>query len=109
MTGDPLVLLDPNELTLGELEEIEDYAGYEALARMLQGAFSPRVLVVLTYLTARRTTPAVTLDEVRGWDLERIDVAGKKPEKRKTHSKASGSKGAEPQEEPDPNVASSAG
>jgi hypothetical protein len=104
MTGDPLVLLDPNDLTLGELEEIEDYAGYEALARMLAGVFSPRVLVVLTYLTAHRANPAVTLAEVRGWNLERIDVEGKKPA-RKPRPKVVK---AAP-EEPDPNVASSAG
>jgi hypothetical protein len=100
MTDEPVVLLDPSALTLGELEEIEEYAGYEALGRMLQGAFSPKVLVILTFLTMRRTNPAVTLAEVRGWNVERVDFAAAKKPKKATRAKAAA---------PDPNLQSSAG
>lgn len=60
------------KLTLGELEEIEQYAGTIPTARFMAGRWSPKVMVAWAWVSLRRTDPAVTIDDVR--NLGQLDV-----------------------------------
>jgi hypothetical protein len=59
-----LKLLDPDEMTLAELEEWEDLIGTDLVNAVMHGVFSPKAIRVLAYLTMKRSKPDATLDDV---------------------------------------------
>lgn len=64
MAADEIVIrLD--ELTWGELEELEKLAGSEATDSLMAGNVRPSAMVPLIWITLRRKDPAVTLEDVR--------------------------------------------
>jgi hypothetical protein len=59
------ITIDFDELTLGDVEQLEEIAGPEAADRALEGKVGGKALVALAYITLRKTNPEVTLDDVR--------------------------------------------
>jgi hypothetical protein len=55
--------VDPNEFTLGELEEFEEMTGLGLEA--LGPAMPAKAITALVYLIERRTVPTFTLDDAR--------------------------------------------
>ncbi|MGH2710620.1 MAG: hypothetical protein ACRDH9_05385 [Actinomycetota bacterium] len=66
------IVIDPERLTIGELEEMEDYAGAAATAAALKGDLSPKALVMIAFFSLRRTHPEITLEDVRDIPLVRF-------------------------------------
>lgn len=54
-----------DELTHGEMEEIEQHAGLEAFEAFLSGRPSIRVRNVLEWIVRRKVEPGLTLEQVR--------------------------------------------
>jgi hypothetical protein len=63
MAEDVVIRLD--ELTWGELEELERLAGPEATEALMAGNVRPSAMVPLMWITMRRADPAVTIEAVR--------------------------------------------
>ena len=54
---------NPSNLTVGELVLIEDVAGHEAAAALLEGNITPKALRALVLVALRRQNPDATLDD----------------------------------------------
>lgn len=63
--------LDPSELSLGELDEIEDITGHPV--DTTQENPPAKFLIAMIYVVAKRTNPDITLDDVR--DIKFADLA----------------------------------
>ena len=61
---------DPSSLTVGELVLVEDVAGREAAASLLEGNITPRALRALVLVALRRQNPNASLD-----DADAVEVA----------------------------------
>lgn len=57
--------LDFDKLTLGEFEEIEDIAGYEAVQKLMSGVVTAKSLVAVAYVIKRRNNPSFTMDDAK--------------------------------------------
>ena len=63
---DEQIAFDLDEITLGEMEELEDLLGVEAVRDLMNGkGASAKMLVTLVYIFKRRTNPEFTMDEAR--------------------------------------------
>lgn len=93
--------LDPEDLTLGEMEEFEELAG-RPLAKMIQGdivkdddgkpmlgpdnkplrEIDPRVkdIIALVYLAKRRENPEFTLADARGVKISELQLGSADPQ-----------------------------
>lgn len=68
--------LDPQKLTLGELEEFEDIAGMTIDEAFYSGAPTrAKSLIALVFLTGRRQDPTFTLEDARAVDLSDLQSA----------------------------------
>jgi hypothetical protein len=54
-----------DQLTWGELEELESLAGPEATDALMAGNVRPSAMVPLMWITLRRADPTVTIEAVR--------------------------------------------
>jgi len=59
-----LILVDPDDLTLGEVEDFEQASG-TSIANVLAGEVSARALIALVWVMKRRDNPAFTMDDAR--------------------------------------------
>lgn len=59
------LILDPDEMTVGELCEVADIAGDEAVTGLARGVASPKALLALVYIIKRRTDPAYTMEQAK--------------------------------------------
>lgn len=72
-----LVSFDPNELTLGDVMDLEDVAG-KPLSQIMEGfqedppSFSARELAALVWIAQRRTNPKMKFEDVR--DVKFMDA-----------------------------------
>lgn len=69
-----------NDLTLGDLEDIEGVVGSETMRLVLRGEVTPKAMVALVWVAKRKTNPAFTLDDARRLPLALFSVeAGQDP------------------------------
>lgn len=68
------VTIDLDELTFGELEEIQTIAGADAAAQLLDGVVSPAALVAVMYITGRKADPKLTLEDVRATKVTKVEI-----------------------------------
>lgn len=57
--------IDINDLTLGDLEDIEGVVGSEAMRFLMRGEVSPKGMVALVWVAKRQTQPGFSLDDAR--------------------------------------------
>lgn len=69
------VVYDPDSLTLGELEWLEDELGTGDI-----DPTSPKALVRIVYLLKKRDQPDLTLDEVRQIPISSLNTPAPEPE-----------------------------
>lgn len=71
------LVLDVDEMTLGELEELEALAGC-TIEDIMQGERSVRSMIAIIFILRRRDNPAFTLEDakrVKMSELELVDGA----------------------------------
>lgn len=66
--------IDPNTLTLGELEEIEEISGRPVAAELGRGTPSMRTLIGVVYVMKRRADPTFTLDDARAIQISTVKL-----------------------------------
>lgn len=76
-----LLEIDPNSLTLGELEEIEDITGRPVGAELGRGTPSMRTLLAVVFIMKRRKDPSYTLDDARKLNINTISLGAKQDPK----------------------------
>jgi hypothetical protein len=75
-TPDEVLEFDVNELTLGEIETIEEIVGRDVLRDLARGTPGGKTLVAVVYVIKKRTDPDVTLDDVRGLKVNALRLSG---------------------------------
>lgn len=68
------IVFDPNTLTMGELEEIEDLTGRNVSVELGRGQPSAKTLTALVYVFMRRDDPAFTMDDARATKVDGFRV-----------------------------------
>lgn len=63
---------DLNELSVGELVDLTDVAGDDALTDLGSAKVTPKALLALVWIMGRRTNPELTLDDARA--IKVVDV-----------------------------------
>lgn len=63
------------DLTFGELEQLDELAGDGALDDITEGRAKPRTMTALAYIVLRRQYPDVTIEDVRALKLRAFRVA----------------------------------
>ena len=72
--------LDMDDLTFGDLELLEEHLGGFGAALTDAGELDLSKLpmlksaIVLTFLAARKVIPGLTMDDVRAWPIDAIDL-----------------------------------
>lgn len=61
---DEMVMIDPDQLTLGEVEDFEQAAG-QSIGTILGGQLNGKALVALVWVMKRRDNAAYTLEDAR--------------------------------------------
>ena len=74
-----VVHIDPNDLTFGELEELEDLTGV-TLTDLSKEGVKAKVITVLTWFALRKKEPETTLDDVRAMDMSSVNFGDAKEE-----------------------------
>ena len=75
------LLVDVNELTLGEVEELEELTGM-AIEDFGPGMkFTAKIAVAFVYITQKRINPDYTIEDARKVKLAEVDVEVPPPEK----------------------------
>jgi hypothetical protein len=67
---------DVNDLTLGEIETIEEIVGHDVLRELGRGTPGVKTLLAVVYVIKRRSDPDVTLDDVRGLKVNMLRLGG---------------------------------
>lgn len=75
--ADEVWAIDPNTLTLGELEEIEEISGRPVAAELGRGTPSIRTLIGVVYVMKRRADPAFTLEDARALQISSVKLEAK--------------------------------
>lgn len=75
--GDEVWEIDPNTLTLGELEEIEEISGRPVSLELGRGTPSIRTLIGIVYVMKRRSDPSYTLDDARALQISTVKLEAK--------------------------------
>jgi hypothetical protein len=78
--SDETIDFDLDRLTLGELEEIEEIAGFESVQRMMAGQMSAKALTAVAYIVKRQTDPDFTLEDARAIKVTAIKTSEDTPE-----------------------------
>ena len=73
--------IDPNTLTLGELEEIEEISGRPGGAELGRGTPSMRTLLAIVYVMKRRSDPNFTLDDARAMQISTVKLEARQDPK----------------------------
>lgn len=75
--ADELIEIDPNTLTLGELEQIEDIVGRNVTMELERGTPSAKTLLAVVFIMKRRKDPGFTLEEARTLNIGQIRAGAK--------------------------------
>jgi hypothetical protein len=67
---------DVNELTLGEIETIEEIVGRDVLRELGRGTPGAKTLIAVVYVIKRRSDPDITLDDVRRMNVNALRISG---------------------------------
>lgn len=73
------LIIDLEQLTLGDLEEIERLAGADAMGQLFSGQIRASVLVPLLYVYKRKSDPAYTIEDARAVKVTELDVDLREP------------------------------
>lgn len=65
--------IDMNELTAGDVEDIEEYAGL-SFTEMNESGFPGKGMTALIWVTQRRTDPSFTIEQARAVKVSKINV-----------------------------------
>lgn len=57
--------IDINDLTLGDLEDIEGVVGSDAMRLLMKGEVTPKGMVALVWVAKRQNDPGFSLDDAR--------------------------------------------
>jgi len=70
-----MILVDPSQLNLGDIEDIEDTVGMpisQVFESFGDGTWTARMFASLAWVTERKNTPEFTLDDARQLKLDDI-------------------------------------
>jgi hypothetical protein len=73
---DEVLEFDVNDLTLGEIETIEEIVGHEVLRELGRGNPGIKTLIAVVFIMKKRTHPDVTLDDIRRMNVTALKVGG---------------------------------
>ena len=76
------IKFDPNSLTLGEMEKVEEITGRPislVLASMGAGELSAKAITAFVFVTQRRTNPEFTLDDARAASFSDLTFVNEAP------------------------------
>jgi hypothetical protein len=65
MADDETIVLNIDDMDLGELDDIEEIAGPEASALMMSGRMTAKALIAVAYVVKRRDNPSFTIEDAR--------------------------------------------
>lgn len=67
--------VDPNALTLGDVEDVEDYCG-KPIGEILKPdvPLSAKAMTALAWVVLRRQEPGISIDQVRELQFANLDV-----------------------------------
>lgn len=68
-----VIRIDPDDLSLGEVESIEEILGQPFSQVFVNGGVSAKAAVALVYVVKRRDDPAFTLDDARSLKIGSLD------------------------------------
>lgn len=74
-----MINLNLNDLTLGDIETLEDIAGADALQALLSGNPGGKLLVALAFIAKRKDDPAFTLEQARSLPLTAFELESDLP------------------------------
>jgi hypothetical protein len=81
--------LDVDALTLGELVDLGDVIGDDAVAKLGEGKTSPKAVLALVWIAKRREDPTFTLEQARAVKVSSLEFAdADKPDDVKAEDKA---------------------
>lgn len=60
----PAINIDPEDLTLDEVEEVEDLIGGDVTEAFAKGQPKAKAIKALVFVLMRRDNPAITMEEV---------------------------------------------
>lgn len=80
--ADETIVLNLDDMELGELEQIEEIAGPEASQLMMAGRMTAKALIAVAFVVKRRDNPDFTLEDARAIKVTALkqpddDAAGK--------------------------------
>ena len=81
MTDDTIVL-DLDDMTLGELEVIEEVAGAEAVMLLMAKQMTVKALIAVAYVVRRRTNPEFTVEDAKSIKVVALKQPDPDPEKK---------------------------
>lgn len=64
MSDTPAINIDPEDLTLDEVEEVEEIIGGDIAAAFSEGSPKGKAIKAVVFITLRRDNPDLTLEEV---------------------------------------------
>lgn len=70
------ISIDINDLTLGDLEDIEGVVGTDTMRLVMKGEVTPKAMVALVWVAMRRTDPGFSLDDARKVNLKQFQFGG---------------------------------
>lgn len=68
--------IDVNDLTLGDLEDIESVVGTDTMRLVMKGEVTPKAMVALVWVAMRQTDPGFSLDDARKVNLKQFSFGG---------------------------------
>lgn len=73
---DDKIEIDINDLTLGDLEDIEGVVGTDTMRLVMKGEVTPKAMVALVWVAMRQSDPGFSLDDARKLNLRRFSFGG---------------------------------
>lgn len=67
---------DVNDLTLGEIETLEEIVGGDVLRELGRGTPRAKTLLAVVYVIKQRVDPDITLDDVRRMKVSALRIGG---------------------------------
>lgn len=77
--ADETIEFNLEDLTMGELVELEEVAGLEHVQMLMKGQASAKALLAIAYLMKRRDDPNFTVEDARELKLSSIKPKGETP------------------------------
>lgn len=74
------IVVDPNSLTLGEIEDVEEYAGKPAAELFGDGGMTAKAMTAFVWIVKRRDDPTFTVEQARAMPMGQVNIASAEPD-----------------------------